>query len=1569
MSNDNKKSVIEIIRNDNSDYFLSEVEKLRKELFDLSKSINEEIGNLKNTDSMRYNKINYDVFKKVDVIDLRTANINETMNKKAITDEKNRRNVLSKIQELYKGTISQINEKYNSLKDVLDLLEIDNSEKINDITKSIKENLTLVDENLKKKEYELLEIFSSDLTKLNEQLSIYIDEKNRISEDNLLELEEVFTEHFENISGNIDRISENFKIELKNVNETFENVKKDINGLNNTQETNYKYILEYFSKLEENSVLLEKDLKSAINDKLDSKKFIEYIDESTKKYSLLGSDLKTLRENFTNISKNIIDKIALTTEASLNSTQIQELIIQLLEEKFNNKVETITIIKEENEEKINTIKDELKVINESIENDLSNTISNFETKFKKQISDIERQLRNFEKNGVKKEDIEQIVKDNPEMFKGEKGEIPDHKYSNGWLFFQKPDGEWGTPIKVKSNDEERRMPTFASSGGMGGGAIGGSLDKYYLTKMFDVDSTGSNTDKSILTYSASENKFVFVHKINDSGVSTSDLWTADKITSHVSGVASNYIPLSEKGAENGVAPLNVNRKIDAEYLPDSVIEYKGSWNASTNTPSLADGTGNDGDFYVTSVAGTHTFGGVSITFEIGDWVMYRGGIWKRDQNTDLSGYVKYTNNTADLEMGIYDIQRNFEYKDKKSYTLSATNPGKNCIFAKIPDDYDGIEFNGTFLVKYTVFGYIGEFKFSLKSVWDDGVVNFQLTMLENNYDSYRPSYVRALFSKSGEMSKPYGNVACEIDLVSTKSPIWNVTIYMLDSTGLELLDNFITYTGATSSNYYDYGTLRDSNFEVTTATNNTYFGMDETGVYTDKYVYINDDLDVTGDLGVDGDISASNLEVMNMTSNVLVEPTVTINGSGQVVLGSGTYVKYADSDYTLPLTAHIVSGATYTLIDNTRNYIIFDGRTDTIRVVTNRDDIDGDGSNVRIDQSQIIPIITAYREGTSVFFLTWDKMAKGLAEKMSDRLIRTQRWARESGLDLTADAGNTHFQVSAGVIWYGATRHELTEVISEEDTLFQWVKKGGTWSKTAVMGYNNLQYNDTTDMVDGLHNLTANKWVNNWIYRAVLDDMSKHCCIILSTTEYKKLSEALEEGSPKDIPPPFRSLGVLVGRITVQKSSTSPTVQTAWADDFEYANINHNDSSGLQGGDETLDEYYHLTSTQYSNMVTNAGISVDNAIARFDLATGKIIQNSTIIVNDDGSLQFDDNIKIFGDLTGQLGEPNISIGRNSDITAGYTNIAIGNNTVGGNAIGSSSNVAIGNSASAGGSIQTGFFPEVFDAQSCGIAIGCSSTAYTQGSIAIGNNSFAGGLSNSTPPYTPYDNAIAIGVGARAEAANSVAIGNACVNTRENSVQFNKSVYIEGSGLQFNTHYADGLTVDKTAYMGYDRFGIVDTYLSDSGVAFFTTYSIFENYDATPIDMFSEYYNGISGNDYCAGISADDTYKISTYGTFTSGVSGFMMNSSEEFGIGIAPEVGVKLKVAGEVEISGGGVTLDSTELLTIGTGEITHNGTEFTANDDINLGANDIQATEFRMGANAVMKFNAITNSIDFIIN
>ena len=71
--------------------------------------------------------------------------------------------------------------------------------------------------------------------------------------------------------------------------------------------------------------------------------------------------------------------------------------------------------------------------------------------------------------------------------------------------------------------------------------------------------------------------------------------------------------------------------------PAALNSWAGNYNASTDTPSLSDGTGTYGDWYHVEVAGTNDFGSGNITFALGDRVIYDGAEWiKQTQNYTLN---------------------------------------------------------------------------------------------------------------------------------------------------------------------------------------------------------------------------------------------------------------------------------------------------------------------------------------------------------------------------------------------------------------------------------------------------------------------------------------------------------------------------------------------------------------------------------------------------------------------------------------------------------------------------------------------------------------------------------------------------------------------------------------------------------------------------------------------------------------------------------------------------------------------------------------------------------------------
>lgn len=68
------------------------------------------------------------------------------------------------------------------------------------------------------------------------------------------------------------------------------------------------------------------------------------------------------------------------------------------------------------------------------------------------------------------------------------------------------------------------------------------------------------------------------------------------------------------------------------------VTYKGTWNASTNTPTLASGTGTQGDYYVVSTAGSTDLDGIT-DWAIGDWAIFNGTVWEKVDNTDAVSSV------------------------------------------------------------------------------------------------------------------------------------------------------------------------------------------------------------------------------------------------------------------------------------------------------------------------------------------------------------------------------------------------------------------------------------------------------------------------------------------------------------------------------------------------------------------------------------------------------------------------------------------------------------------------------------------------------------------------------------------------------------------------------------------------------------------------------------------------------------------------------------------------------------------------------------------------------------------
>lgn len=99
------------------------------------------------------------------------------------------------------------------------------------------------------------------------------------------------------------------------------------------------------------------------------------------------------------------------------------------------------------------------------------------------------------------------------------------------------------------------------------------------------------------------------------------------------------------GAALGAATLDAGGTVPLSQIPASIqggLIYQGTWNASTNTPTLTSSVGSKGHYYAVSVAGSTNLNGIT-DWSIGDLTVFNGAVWEQIDNTDavtsVNGYT------------------------------------------------------------------------------------------------------------------------------------------------------------------------------------------------------------------------------------------------------------------------------------------------------------------------------------------------------------------------------------------------------------------------------------------------------------------------------------------------------------------------------------------------------------------------------------------------------------------------------------------------------------------------------------------------------------------------------------------------------------------------------------------------------------------------------------------------------------------------------------------------------------------------------------------------------------------
>jgi len=420
--------------------------------------------------------------------------------------------------------------------------------------------------------------------------------------------------------------------------------------------------------------------------------------------------------------------------------------------------------------------------------------------------------------------------------------------------------------------------------------------------------------------------------------------------------------------------------------------------------------------------------------------------------------------------------------------------------------------------------------------------------------------------------------------------------------------------------------------------------------------------------GVRGVSSSSNSSTTYISSGTTIAPTIVYNtGLGTVTIGDGTYRFFHSTNYTGAITEHIITGTTFSIVENITIYICSDYNNGTpiLRTITD---------SSQFNWSNIIPIYTVTRDGDNFSYVNWDAPGNGLPNKIHDRLIRTDRFSRELGLSIGESALPLvrTIIVSSGVIWQGVYHNSMDSVDSSVDIVKMLYTDGtGSWIDSFITQYNNTQYDTGT----GLATLTDGNYAVNWIFRLIGN--TKEIVVFLGDGDFD-LNTAKASQLPNNIPASMSTNGMLIGRIIVLKGAdTAIQIDSAFVTKFAASTVtSHSGLTGIEGGDANLGNYYHSDQeiNKGDGVEFNSVTSQDNLT--LDALTGKnIVVKKSIVPDLNNTHSIGSSTKVIKEIFTEAVTSDVDLTLKSDVS---NDIIFKNGDVNAGIITSAGNWGIGN---------------------------------------------------------------------------------------------------------------------------------------------------------------------------------------------------------------------------------------------------------------------------------------------------
>jgi len=358
-------------------------------------------------------------------------------------------------------------------------------------------------------------------------------------------------------------------------------------------------------------------------------------------------------------------------------------------------------------------------------------------------------------------------------------------------------------------------------------------------------------------------------------------------------------------------------------------------------------------------------------------------------------------------------------------------------------------------------------------------------------------------------------------------------------------------------------------------------------------------------------------DLINTTQSAgkLTGGEITDNGDGTVSVSAGTgFIKTTDSDVADTKFFDWSADNSVSLTDNSPNYIYVEYNSGSPQIAVDTSLPPNNNTNV------LLGIV--YRDGTDLYITTAGQVVSNYAQKTLWKDIYVNgKFQRVDGI-MISETGTRNIHITSGLFYAGLTRVNFPEFDSSGTDTFTYYYRDGSGGWTKVTGQtqiDNLHYDDGSGTLATLSDQSGwRKYYGvHWVYVAIDGSVF----VVYGQDNYL-LSDAENAQPPSSLPGVIESVGMLIGKIVIEKNASSfESIESAFDIYFvPHTVANHNELAGLQGG--TTDEYYHLTSAEHTKATQYADSSNDGLLSSSDWIKfdNGLITSITFVIREDPSV-------------------------------------------------------------------------------------------------------------------------------------------------------------------------------------------------------------------------------------------------------------------------------------------------------------------------------------------------------------